>query len=366
MAERLKDRFFTRSAIEPFAAALEENYPAFNRSRFLQLVYDASWESLALKGRLRRIAVCLGQTLPPSYPEALAVLKQAAPRLQGFEAMIPAEYVQVFGLDDFDLSLEALGCLTRFGSAEFAVRPFLQQDPQRALAYVYRWAEHESPAVRRLASEGCRPRLPWAPALTGFQDNPRPLLPVLEKLRDDPSESVRKSVANHLNDISKDHPDLALGLCEQWIGLSPRTDWIVKHACRTLLRAGNRRALALFGFEEASGLTVETLTVVENPIEIGGYLKFSYTLIVDGAAPRNVRLEYAVSYVKAARGPSTKVFQHTERLFRPGRHTLRKKHAMADMTTRKHIPGDHRLGVVVNGEEKAACPFTLVAPEGNG
>jgi 3-methyladenine DNA glycosylase AlkC len=227
------------------------------------------------------------------------------------------------------------------------------------MAYVRTWAEDDDPAVRRLASEGCRPRLPWAMALPAFKEDPTLVLEVLEILKDDPSEMVRKSVANNLNDISKDHPEEVLDVSERWIGHSPERDWIVKHACRTMLKAGNQRALLLFGFSDPTHLRIENLTLGSNALAIGETLPFCFDLCVETSEPCMVRLELGVYYVKARGQLSRKIFQLREATFAPGCHRLSRKHSFQERSTRKHYSGEHRLSILVNGVEKAKVSFQL-------
>ncbi len=360
MAEKLKNLFFTRATLTQLAEAIAQADARFDGERFLALAFDDDWEARELKARMRHAAVCLGRTLPKSYAQALKILKRVAPQSSGFDGMIFSEFVEVYGQEDWERSLPALEFFTRFGSAEFAVRPFLDRDPARALAYVLRWTESADPHVRRLASEGCRPRLPWAMALPKFKADPSPIFPVLEKLKDDESEYVRKSVANHLNDISKDHPAAMLAVCERWFGHSPRTDWIVKHACRGLLKARHARALKLFGFGDSGGVEVTNLKLTKKRLPIGADLTFAFELRVSGDGERKLRLEYAIDFAKANGKTSKKVFQLSEKTYRAGVHPLRKTHATADLTTRKHYPGAHQLAVVVNGKEMATAAFDLL------
>lgn len=360
MAEKLKNLFFTRATLAQLAEAIARTDARFDRARFLALVFDEDWEARELKARLRHAAICLGQTLPKSYAQALKILRQVAPQSRGFDGMIFSEFVEVYGLADWERSLPALEFFTRFGSAEFAVRPFLDRDPERAMAYVLRWAENADPHVRRLASEGCRPRLPWAMALPKFKADPSPIFPVLEKLKDDESEYVRKSVANNLNDISKDHPELMLEICERWFGHSPRTDWIVKHACRGLLKARHARALKLFGFGDNGQVEVTNLKLEKKRLPIGADFIFRFELRVGGDGERKLRLEYTIDFVKANGKTSKKVFRISEKSYGAGVYSLRRKHATADLTTRKHYPGAHQLAVVVNGKEMAAAAFDLL------
>jgi 3-methyladenine DNA glycosylase AlkC len=359
MPEKLKDLFFTASSIARLADAIAEAHPAFDQEHFTALVFDSTWDSKELKQRMRHVTECLHETLPAGYPETLEILKQVAPSISGFDAMCFPDYVECYGLDHWDLSLPALAFFTRFSSSEFAIRPFLAQDPGRAMEYLYTWAEDEHHHVRRLASEGCRPSLPWAMALPQFKKDPSLILPVLEKLKSDESEFVRKSVANNLNSISKDHPDLVLEICERWYGHNSNTDWIVKRACRTMLKAGNRRAMLLFGFADPTHLTVANLTLDRETLPVGDALTFTFELTVDTAEARQVRLEYAVDYVRPRFKLSRKVFQLREASFEPGHHSISKKHSFVDQSTRKHYPGRHRIGVIVNGVEMAEAAFQL-------
>lgn len=359
MAEKLKDLFFTRATLTELAKAIEQADAGFDRAKFLALVFDDGWQAKELKARMRHAAICLGQVLPKSYAQSLKILKQVAPQSRGFDGMIFPEFVEVHGLEDWERSLPALEFFTRFGSSEFAVRPFLDRDPERAMAQVMKWAESSDHHVRRLASEGCRPRLPWAMALPKFKADPSPILFVLEKLKDDESEYVRKSVANNLNDISKDHPELVIELCERWFGHSPRTDWIVKHACRGLLKSRHERALRLFGFGDNGQVEVTKLRLNKKWLQIGEDLTFAFELQVGGTGERKLRLEYTIDFVKANGKTSKKVFQISEKSYSAGAYPLQKKHSTADLTTRKHYPGAHQLAVVVNGKELAAATFDL-------
>jgi 3-methyladenine DNA glycosylase AlkC len=220
-------------------------------------------------------------------------------------------------------------------------------------------AEDEDEKVRRFASEGCRPRLPWAMALPKFKKDPTLIFPILEKLKNDPSENVRRSVANNLNDISKDNPKLALDIYEKWLGQSEQVDWIVKHACRTLLKAGNKRAMLLFGYGDPSHLKLENFKLDKEKLAIGETMNFSFDLILEEKRSKKIRLEYAVYFKKANSKLSKKVFKIAENNYEPGRISIKRKQTFIDMSTRKHYPGEHRISIIVNGVEKARLPFEL-------
>ena len=359
MPEKLKNLFFTASFVAQLGDAIRQVLPDFDKAKLTGLVFDADWESRELKERMRHITHCLHQTLARQYPEALEVLIRTAPSFAGFDSMVFPDYVECYGLDHWDLSLPALAFFTTLCSSEYAIRPFLDQDPERALQSLYVWAEDENHHLRRLASEGCRPSLPWGMALPQFKKDPSLILPVLEKLKDDPSEYVRKSVANNLNEISKDHPGLVLDICERWYGHSSNTAWIVKHASRTLLKAGNRRAMLLFGFADPTHISVENLTLDRETVPIGESLHFTFDLGVDTPTPSKVRLEYVIEYARPSGKTSRKVFQLKEASFGSGSHPISKERSFADQSTRKHYPGQHKISIIVNGVEKAGTNFRL-------
>lgn len=359
MAERLKDRFFTEDSIDAFARVLEDHHPSFDGAALSSRLTDDSFQKLELMQMARKATEILAEFLPSDYKDAVGVLSRAVPHAKGMEAFCFPTFVELFGLDDWETSLPAMALFTTYASAEFAIRPFLLQDPERAMAFLLGLAADEHPNVRRFSSEGCRPRLPWGVGLPLFKQDPSPILPVLEQLKDDESLFVQKSVANNLNDISKDHPDLVLEICERWQGSSDAADWIIKRACRTLLKAGNTRAMTLFGFGDPKALEVVGLELSKKTAKIGDDLRLSFRLEVGTKKTTKVRLEYVVWYVKARGKTSRKVFQIREALYEPGQHEISRKLSFADQSTRKHYPGDHRIVVVVNGVEKAETALVL-------
>jgi 3-methyladenine DNA glycosylase AlkC len=352
MAELLKDRYMTTKSLNEFASILIKLFPTFDREKFIELVHDSNWKNLELKERMRHVTICLHELMPDNYEEAIDILKKAAPDVKGFEAITLPDYTELYGLDRWDISMPALKLYTQYSTSEFGIRPYLIQDLKRAMELMYECSDHEHENVRRFASEGCRPRLPWAMAVPELKKDPTLILPILKKLKDDPSEFVRKSVSNSLNDISKDNPDIVLDLAEKWFGKSKNTDKIIKHALRTLLKAGDRRALILFGFADPKNLNVFDLQFGSDTVKIGDFLNFNFTLLVDGNSETKVRLEYAIYFVKASGKLSKKVFQIGEKSYKPGDHKISRKYDFADKSTRKHHPGEHQLAIIVNGVEK--------------
>ena len=359
MAEKLKDILFPIGKVKLFGTVLKEVYPEFDDKNFVAAVCDDKWADRELKEKMRHTTLCLHQYLPGDFSKAVEILVEIVPKVTGFEAIVLPDYVEVYGLEHWDIALPALGELTKCGSSEFAIRPFLNKDLEGAMKFMTQWAEDENFKVRRLASEGCRPRLPWASGVPALKKDPSLILPILEKLKDDPEEFVRKSVANNLNDISKDHPEVVLDICERWQGYSKKTDWIIKHACRTLLKQGNKRAMLLFGFANPKRMHVENLKLSNNSPKIGDIITFSFNLNLEIPQKQKVRLEYIVHYMKANDKTSPKVFQIKEVEMQPGIHSITKKHSFQNMSTRKHYPGEHKIEVLVNGEVKTGIIITL-------
>ncbi len=353
MPEKLKDILFTRQKVEYFAEILKEEYAPFEAENFINCVCDEKWPDRELKEKMRHTTLCLHRFLPGDFSQAVEILKALVPKTHGFEAIVLPDYVEVYGQEHWDISLPALGILTKCGSSEFAIRPFLNKNLKGAMELMTRWADDEDFRVRRFASEGCRPRLPWAAGVPKLKKDPSLILPILEKLKDDPEEFVRKSVANNLNDISKDHPELVLDICERWQGNSPRTNWIIKHACRSLLKNGNTRAMLLFGFANPHQMSAENLNFSNNTPAIGEKIIFEFDLNLKTGKKQKVRLEYVVHFVKSSGKTSPKVFQMKEVEMEPGVHRIAKTHSFANMSTRKHFAGEHKFQVVVNGEVKA-------------
>lgn len=359
MPEKLKDILFPIEKVRYFADTLKKVYPPFDAEGFVSAVCDAHWSGRELKEKMRHTTVTLHRFLPKNYPDALAVILKIVPDVRGFEAIVLPDFIEVYGLDYWDISMPALGEVTICGSSEFGIRPFLIKDLKGAMEYMVRWADSDDFRVRRFSSEGCRPGLPWAMAVPALKKDPSLILPILEKLRDDPEEFVRKSVANNLNDISKNHPKLVLDICERWAGQGKNTDWIIKHACRTLLKQGNTRAMLLFGFANPEKMEVENLEVSVPSAKIGEDVSFRFDLHLNTTKKQKVRVEYITHYVKANGKTSPKVFQIKEVELKPGVHEVVKKHSFADMSTRKHYPGIHTFEVVINGIKKATANLEL-------
>lgn len=362
MRESLKDMFST-SFVDSFADKVKDKYVAFNKERFQSLIYDEMWDTEEFKQRIRHIARALTETLPPSYEKALDVLFEVAPECRGIEHLFIPDFVEINGMGDFERSMRALEFFTVYSSAEFAVRPFIIQYQDQMMAQMMEWAKSYNEHVRRLASEGSRPRLPWGQQLPEFIRDPRVVLPILNELKEDPSLYVRKSVANHMNDISKDHPELVLDLAVQWYGNHPLTDWIVRHGLRTLLKKGDVRALSVFGYENLEENIVEVigLQLKSSTISVGEDLEFSFMVMNTDDHSRSLRIDYEIGYMKANGKQAPKRYKCSDKTYAPGGHRVIKKQSFKVITTRRFYPGEHSLDILVNGKRMASASFVLEA-----
>lgn len=314
----------------------------------------AGLDGRELKDRIRHVATSLHEALGLPFPEAAAVLRDATThvRLNMWSGWPATEYVGMYGTGHLDEAMSTIAVLTPYATGEFAVRPYLDRYGDTALETMRDWADSDDEHLRRLASEGSRPRLPWGSRVRWLMA-PGPTVPILDRLRDDPSEYVRRSVANHVNDFSKDDPAAALEILGRWHREGGTyVDRVVRHALRGMLRAGHPGALALVGAAPGTG-TVDTLAV-DPEVAVGGKLPFTVT--VRAGAPGPLILKYAV-----CRDGSRRVFHLAERMAESAddTFTVTKNHSFRPVTTRTEPPGPRELDIIVNGETRATAPFTL-------
>jgi 3-methyladenine DNA glycosylase AlkC len=354
---------FNRERIAHIGAAMREIDPRFDGGRFLALA-TCDLAELSIMQRLRQVAVSLHECLDTPYPECLPQLQALAPRIgHAFASMILPEFVALYGQQHFDVSMAALAFFTRFGSSEFAVRHFLVRDLPRALAVMERWSFDPDAHVRRLASEGCRPRLPWSFQLKPLMQDPSLTAAILENLRSDESAYVRKSVANHLNDITKDHPAVVLQTLASWPKEDPACAWIIRHALRTLIKKGDATALALIGASGLAVVDIERFAVLPPVIALGEQIRIEAALRSTSPASQRLVIDYAVFYVRKSGVATRKVFKLKEVSLAPlALATVSIMQTIRDFSTRKHHLGLHRIELLVNGATLAEAAFELVAP----
>ncbi|WP_395746464.1 DNA alkylation repair protein [Prosthecobacter sp.] len=351
--------WFDAARYRAIAKELSDIAPKFRSDDFMQSALDGL-EGRSLMQRVHQCAVAVNAALPGTYQQKVRALQKLAPRIgHEFVTIFLGDFVATFGLEDFDFSMEALRFFTVFGSAEFAVRPFIMADQKRALKTMHEWTADPDEKVRRLASEGSRPRLPWGMRLQALVRDPAPTAVILEALKDDDSLFVRRSVANHLNDITKDHHDYVLQRLGSWDLERENLRWIAKHACRTLIKRGHPQALKLFGFGKKAEVSSK-LTASPARLKLGERLTLTAALTSTSNKTQRLAIDYVVHYVKASGGSAEKVFKWTE-IDLPARAEIEliKSQVVKDFTTRKHYAGRHRVELQINGQRVAETVFDL-------
>lgn len=360
MAALLKD-VYTKKYITYLASTVLEHYPSFNEQLFINAVFDQYWQGNELKARMLHIAKQLHCFIPLDYQESLKIIKKIAPNFTSYEGMFIPAFVELFGLDEREESVKALAYITQFASAEFAVRPFIEKYPEKMHQTLLTWVKSENEHVRRLASEGCRPRLPWAIALPKFKKDPSFILPILDVLKNDCSEYVRRSVANNLNDIAKDNPDVVINIAMKWLqnNQSIETKRLVKHACRSLLKQAHPDALMLFGFLPPKDIKVVDF-FADQLVVLGGTLHFSFQLKQVNALPLNkLRIEFAIDFMKKKGVQARKIFQISESVIDKKTKIINKTFSFKKISTRQYYCGKHTVAILINGVQMSEVDFIL-------
>jgi 3-methyladenine DNA glycosylase AlkC len=370
MAEPLKN-YFGPDVPARIADMIQNVDGAFPRDAFLVDALDG-FETLELTARARHVTVALNRHLPRNYQRAVELLiASLGPKLEAVELTGTAAfvylphvfYVAEFGVEYFEASMSAQYELTQRFTAEYSIRVFLERFPERTLARLREWARDPNVHVRRVVSEGTRPRLPWAPRLRAFQADPQPVLELLELLKDDPELYVRRSVANNLNDIGKDNPAALIETCRRWAqAATAERRWLIRHALRSAVKRGEPAALEILGFGEATATVVREIRVVPAVVPIGESVTIAVGLANEGSSTERLLVDLRVHFVKANGRPSPKVFKLKELELAPHASAeLTKTISLAQHTTRTHYPGPHRVEVLVNGRASAAHPFEVDA-----
>lgn len=366
MAELLK-HIYNTSFFDTYSDALSEVIPSIDKGAFLTYFNTAHWASLELKQRMAFLAHATDKILPEAYNEKVKTILQIIDALrkrgvrdQNLEYIFLADIITEHGLNNLKTSLFAIEHITQFVSFEFAGRIFIIRYPKEMMQQMLRWASHKNENVRRYASEGCRPRLPWGLQLKQFITDPSPIIPILEILAEDPSDYVRKSVANNLNDISKDHARVVINFISKWLGKNEKTDKMLRQAARTMLKSGHPEVLSLFGNHQHIQFELNNFFVSTNTLRIGDDLTFGFTLRNADSHLAAFRVEYMIHYMKANGQHSRKIFKIADKALAGNEKvTFSKRHRFADLTTRKHYRGLHRIAVVINGKEEQSFDLNL-------
>lgn len=363
--------FYNPTSLTTLATSIRELDPSFNAEYFLKKVLPAL-PPLGLLERSNLICDALAEFLPDDFKKATKVLVDNAHKtlpLEGENAvnsflLLPhTQYIARYGKEAFETSMAALYALTKKFTAEFAIRPFLIHSTEQTLAVLHKWALDENEHVRRLVSEGTRPLLPWAMKLKMFEKDPEPCFALLEKLKADTSVYVRKSVANHLNDHSKKHPVKVVALLQRWNReiKTQEMKWITRHALRTLVKKGDPAALSLLGFGPPTHIELAALRIAETDVVFGNHLTFECDIKSDHDEPVKLLIDYVLYFKKANGTLAPKVFKLKQTTILPGEMiSIRKKHPIRPITTRKYYPGTQELSIQVNGREMGREKFKLV------
>lgn len=370
MSNLLKD-IYSVEFYNNFSEIIGEVVPAFDAEKFKKLIFDDIWPSLELKQRMRHTTLALYPFLPKEFHQTAKIIETILKKLRqnnvkeiSLEYMFLADYIEVFGINDFDTSVKLIELVTPFTSCEFAVRPFIIKYGDKMIQQMFQWSLHENHNVRRLSSEGSRPRLPWAIALTKLKNNPTPILPLLENLKNDTSEYVRKSVANNLNDIAKDNPKIVIQIAKQWKGQSKETSALIKHGCRTLLKQGNPEILKYFGFADNPKIELSNFKIKTPIVTFGENLEFLFTLHNTDKQTQTVRIEYGLHYLRQNGQLSKKVFKISERQIKSNEKIeINRKQSFKIITTRQFYVGQQKLSLIINGQEREITKFELTNKE---
>jgi len=370
----------SKSAVKRISKALSQvlnndnvkykKYKVFNIDAFENACLH-QLESLELKERVNHIINVLHQFLPNDFilkAEILTSITQVwdfgevNDPLKNFAAWPIIDYFSVYGLTQPEVSLNALKKLTHLFSAEFAIRPFIIKYPELCHELFLEWIHDKSSHIRRLVSEGTRPKLPWGIQLKKFVADPTPNLVLLDHLKSDTSLYVRRSVANHLNDIAKNHPDIVINTCKKWSQLKNKdVDWVIKHATRTLVKNGNVDVFPLLGFTEKPEILIEEFKTSESKIKLGNTIKFAFCIKSLKHEIQTLVIDYAVYFNKANNKQQAKVFKLKNIILQPHQSiNLTKSFSFKAITTRKYYCGEHKIELLVNGKPLLNKSFTVI------
>jgi len=364
----LKD-FFNEGKVSHIGRDLLVAYPRFDLEGFIGMVMN-DLDELSLSERAWSITEAMRYFLPKYYEEVAEIFKKTfGPELHsdrmegmdGFYYMPFGNYVAKYGLDHFEISMDLLRDITIRFTSEFPIRPFLEKYPERTLSVLKKWVHDPNVHVRRLVSEGSRPRLPWASRLRDFQKDPTLVLELLEQLKEDPELYVRRSVANNLNDLGKDHPELVLDVLINWsCSKDLGTQWIIKHASRSLIKDGNPKALNLLGYDPKVKVELVDLQV-EGKVEMGDTLNFSFSILSKEMTSKELMVDFVVHYMKANGKLAPKVFKLAKTKIRSGEYLeFKKKVSFKPISTRKYHQGLHAIEIQVNGTRFGKGEFELI------
>ena len=362
LSKLLKD-YYNKNFLEKLSQEIKKHYQMLDEKAFINHCVQLPWDDLSLKERMKKISCAFNHYINGTFTYKVTILTKASVKFNGYTACVFPDFIEEFGLNHFTDSVKSLEKMTCYSTAEFAVRPFLEKYPNKMLKQMIKWSKHKNHHVRRLASEGCRPRLPWGKALVQFKQNPQPLLIILDKLKDDPSEYVRRSVANNLNDIGKDHPEILKSFVKaNYKNVSLNCDKMLKHASRNLLKNSDTDILQIFSYPSIEHVKLLDFTMSET-VDWGSNLEFSFMLKTQDNSLGTLRIEYEIAHLKNDGSHHKKVFKISESNFKSKSKTVLRRHSFKARSVRKYYPGLHHLSLKLNGKVLLRKSFHLLDPE---
>ena len=362
---------FNNRLINKIANQLKEVYSDFESSKFVIKASNFDAET-GFKERANIIAHALVDFLPKDFIKSAQIIKATLKEPQekdiswgNFFYMPYSLFVEWQGCkkEYLVVSFDLLKEITKRFTSEFAIRPYIIDFPEQTISILKNWVTDENHHVRRLVSEGLRPRLPWAKSINSFKKDPYITLKILEFLKNDPSKYVQKSVANHMNDITKDNPDIALDVLARWKKENnANTNWIVKHALRNELKKGTPKALEIVGFSLSPKLKISNFKLSSNQINFGDNLRLKFTVENIGKSTVNLMIDYICHFMKSNGKTSPKIFKISSKKLQKGESfSVDKMQSFKLISTRKIYEGEHRIEIFVNGISFGELAFHLVA-----
>ncbi len=367
MGDSAFKNWINQDVVKIIAQEVSRHYPEFDSRNFSKVSKNLA--PLELKARVLLITEQLNKYLPEDYTQTIEILRKVvrSKKIRGFSLWPISEYIGQFGLDHFDESMQAMYELTQEFTSEFCIRPFILKDHKKVLKFFRKWTKDKNTNVRRWVSEGSRPLLPWGLRIDLFKNDPSYTLPLLEQLKYDEELFVRKSLANHLNDISKHHPEVVIKTLQAWEKdcspkHKPKIQWIKRHALRTLIKKGNPKALQLMGVKGPAKVKVTEIKITQKKLALGDTLEFNFGIASTSQKKQKLVVDYAIHFVKKNGALSPKVFK-LKTLEIPAKATINitKRHSLKKITTMVYNTGKHLVAIQINGQYFKESEFYLNA-----
>lgn len=357
---------YNKKSIQKIAKLISLHHPAFDVKSFERTILK-NLQELEMKQRVELISSGLFQFLPKDYKQATSIMlatmktnKNKPDGLEGFILWPYSHYVESYGLDDLKTSTHMMLEITKVFTSEFCIRAYLHRYPQEMYKTLRKWALHKNEHVRRLVSEGTRPNLPWGRKVDYIKENLDQNLELLEMLKYDKSQYVQKSISNHLNDISRLDKNKMLKVCNRWDKdpLVPKKT--IRHACRTLLKSGDKTALKLHGYNPNLKLELKSFSLSKKQVTLGKSMDLALSFKTSSKKPQKVILEYIIHFLKKNGDHSPKPFRLKDSTISSSEPlSFTKTIKLANVTTRKHYSGLHYIEIQVNGKSYIKTEFKL-------